>query len=191
MPAEYRAVPPGSRNLSFSLATLLLGVWSGGLLATGDEDKKNVQHIRPDACKECHEEIYQQWVGSMHAHSSALRDPIHEAFYRKVMGDPTQEGVRGPQIPVKKDTYPVCLKCHAPVAAAEKKTKLDAKPAYEEGVSCVVCHSFTAYKGVDDPQTGKPQYGIGAYAYDTESLYGPSGISYTTKRVPEGAASLA
>jgi len=53
-----------------------------------------------------------------------FRGPLH------VMGDPTQEGVRGPQIPVKKDKLTVCLKCHAPVAAVENKTKLDAKPAY-------------------------------------------------------------
>lgn len=187
MPAQPRETLGRARTLSFCLATLLLGVWSVGLPAAEGGHEKNVHHIRPDACKQCHEEIYQQWVGSMHAHSSALRDPIHGAFYKKVMGDPTQEGVRGPQIPVKKDQYPVCLNCHAPVAAAENKTKLDAKEAYEAGVSCLVCHSFTAYKGVDDPQTGKPQYGIGAYAYDSDSLYGPSGISYTTSRVPADA----
>lgn len=155
---------------------------------TGDEAEKpkTVHHIKPEACKKCHEEIYQQWSGSMHANSSALKDPIHGAFYKNVMGDPTQEGVRGPQIPVKKDKYPVCLKCHAPVAAIDKKTKLDAKKAYGDGVSCVTCHSFTKFKGVDSP-SGKPQYGVDAYEYDAERLYGPSGISYTTDRVAEDA----
>lgn len=165
-----------------SLPLFFLPVYS----PAADEGERSVHHIRPEACKQCHEEIYHQWKGSMHDNSSALKDPIHGAFYRKVMGDPTQEDLRGPQIPVKKEMYPVCLKCHAPVAAAEKKTKLDAKPAYEGGVTCSVCHSFHGYKGVDGPD-GKPRYGIDAYHYSTETLYGPSGNTYTTARTPEGA----
>ena len=140
-----------------------------------------VQHVEAKACKQCHEEIYQQWAGSMHANSSALKDPIHGAFYKNVIGDPTQEGVK-----TKKGQYPVCLKCHAPVAAMEKKTKLDAKPAYAEGISCTTCHSFASFKGTDKPD-GKPLYGIDAYEMDPNSLYGPSGITYTTERTPEGA----
>jgi hypothetical protein len=148
--------------------------------------KKSIHHVRPEACKKCHEEVYLQWSESMHADSSALKDPIHGAFYRNVMGDPTEEGVRGPQIPVKKDKYPVCLKCHAPVAAIDGKTKLDAKKAYANGVSCVTCHSFSAFKGVDGPD-GKPRYGVGAYETDDGHVYGPSGITYTTKRTPDDA----
>ena len=178
------AMRPGS-----VLSVLAVLTWAGVSAAAVEEaaeQPKRVQDIRPEACKKCHEEIYEQWLGSMHARSSALKDPIHGAFYKKVMGDPTKEGVRGPQIPVKKNKYPVCLKCHAPVAAIDKKTKLDAKKAYSDGVSCVTCHAFTRFKGVDAPD-GKPQYGIEAYDYDTQSLYGPSGITYTTKRVPDDA----
>lgn len=167
-----------------ALATLGVCAVAGGPAVA--EDVARVQDIPAEACKQCHEEIYHQWKGSMHAKSSALKDPIHGAFYKKVMGDPKTEGVRGPQIPVKKDKYPVCLKCHAPVAAMDKKTKLDANPAYASGVSCTTCHSFTKYKGVDGPK-GKPQYGIDAYEIDKDSLHGPSGISYTVERVPEGA----
>lgn len=177
-------------SLAMLLAMLLGGSTSLFAAEASADDKdtkvKTVQHIRPEACKKCHEEIYDQWKSSMHADSSALRDPIHGAFYKNVMGDPKEEGVRGPKIPVKKDKYPVCLKCHAPVAAIDKKTKLDAKQAYENGTSCVVCHSFTKFKGVDGPD-GKPRYGVDAYEYDTESLYGASGISYTTERTPEDA----
>ena len=143
--------------------------------------ESTVQHVEAKACKQCHEEIYQQWAGSMHANSSALKDPIHGAFYKNVIGDPTEEGVK-----TKKGQYPVCLKCHAPVAAMEKKTKLDAKPAYAEGISCTTCHSFASFKGTDKPD-GKPLYGIDAYEMDPNSLYGPSGITYTTERTPEGA----
>ena len=140
-----------------------------------------VQHVDGMACKQCHEEIYNQWSGSMHANSSALKDPIHGAFYKNVMGDPLQEGLTN-----KKGQFPVCLKCHAPVAAMDKKTKLDAKPAYAAGVSCTTCHSFSKFKGTDTAD-GKPLYGTDAYEMDPDSLYGPSGISYTTERTPEDA----
>jgi hypothetical protein len=174
-------------SLVVIIATLSASViGSSPAVAADTKASARVQDIAPEACMQCHEEIYVQWKASMHANSSAMNDPIHGAFYKKVMGDPTQEGVRGPQIPVKKDKYPVCLKCHAPVAAMDKKTKLDDNPAYANGVSCVTCHSFTKFKGVDSP-SGKPQYGIDAYQYDTDSLHGPSGISYTVERVAEGA----
>jgi len=154
-------------------------------IATGTawsaEESKSLHDVAPEACKQCHEEIYQQWKGSMHANSSALKDPIHGAFYNLVAGDPTQEGVK-----TKKGKYPVCLKCHAPVAAMEKKTKLDAKPAYANGISCVTCHSFISFKG-NETKEGKPLYGIDAYNIDTTSLHGPSGNTYTTERVPEGS----
>lgn len=141
---------------------------------------ESVQHVDSVSCKQCHEEIYNQWTGSMHANSSALKDPIHGAFYKNVIGDPLQEDLR------KDGKYPVCLKCHAPVAAMENKTKLDAKPAYAQGIGCTTCHSFSKFKGTDTPD-GKPLYGTDAYEMDPASLYGPSGITYTTERTPEGA----
>jgi len=150
------------------------------LLNASEHGGESLHHIKPETCKQCHEEIYNQWSGSMHANSSALKDPIHGAFYKNVMGDPKKEGLR------KKGKYPVCLKCHAPVAAMEKKTKLDAKPAYANGISCVVCHSFTKFKG-NDTKEGKPLYGIDAYQIDKKSLHGPNGATYTTERVPEGS----
>lgn len=163
---------------SFSLA-------AAPALAAGDIEfdaaKDSVHNVGADKCKKCHEEIHRQWVSSMHANSSALKDPIHGAFYKNVMGDPTQEGLRD-----KKGKYPVCLKCHAPVAAVEGKTKLDAKDAYSDGVSCVTCHSFSGFKGTDRPD-GKPLYGIDAYDVDSTSLYGPNGISYTLERTPDDA----
>lgn len=143
---------------------------------------KTVHHYRPEACKKCHEEIYDQWKSSMHAQSSALNDPIHAAFYEQEVGSPTEADARHK----KSGTFPVCLSCHAPVAAFEKVTKLDDKKAYAAGVGCTTCHSFTAYKGIKKPD-GKLQLGIAAYGVDTEALHGPSGISYTKKRVPKDA----
>lgn len=126
------------------------------------------RHVESHECGECHEEIYEQWKGSMHAKSTALEDPIHGTFYRAVVGDPSAEGVR------QGDKYPVCLQCHAPAAAKDLKTKLDAKPAYREGVNCVACHSLTKYKGVQAPNGGL-QLGMKAYEFSDTSLQGPRG----------------
>lgn len=167
------------RMLRSLLVLALLTPWFNGSPSLADENK-SVQHVKAQACKQCHEEIYQQWYGSMHANSSALKDPLHGAFYKNVVGDPTQEGV------TLKDKYPVCLKCHAPAAAVDKTTKLDAAQAYADGVHCTTCHSFKAFKGTSKPD-GKPLYGVDAYEVDVTSLYGPSGISYTTARVSEDA----
>jgi hypothetical protein len=169
------------------ISVLFLAALTGGSAAVLAADGQPVvgslalHHVGPEACKQCHEEIYNQWKGSIHAASSALKDPIHGAFYRNVVGDPTEEGVR------LKDKYPVCLKCHAPSAALDEKTKLDEAEAYANGVSCVTCHSFKGFKGNDTPD-GKPLYGVDAYEVDSESLHGPTGNTYTTDRVAEGAA---
>jgi hypothetical protein len=69
----------------------------------------------------------------------------------------------------------------------EKKTKLDAKDAYANGIGCTTCHTFKSFKGTDNPKTGKPLYGIDAYEIDKDSLHGPSGTTYTTERVKEGS----
>ena len=62
-----------------------------GSVQAGDE---SIHHISSEVCKACHQETYKQWKGSMHANSTALKDPIHATFYKKVVGDPTQEGVK-------------------------------------------------------------------------------------------------
>lgn len=134
-------------------------------------------HLSAEVCKECHEEIYQQWKSSIHAHSTALSDPIHEVFYRNVAGDPRKEGVT-----LKSGKYPVCLKCHAPNAALDKVTQLDANPVYNEGVSCINCHLFKTFKGVKGPNN-KMNLGIDAYEMGSV-LQGPSGKLFTQTPSP-------
>jgi hypothetical protein len=131
-------------------------------------------------CGGCHVEIYKEWSESMHANSTAFKDPIHGAFYRKVIGDPGAEGV------TKKDKYPVCLRCHAPNAALQKKTKLDSKPAFNEGVNCIYCHTITEFKGTVK-KDGKLRLGQAAYTNSTTALQAPSGRNYTTAPVTTDA----
>ncbi|NEV63288.1 cytochrome c family protein [Thiorhodococcus minor] len=144
------------------------------LAATGSralaEDAAPIHHISSDVCETCHQEIYKQWKGSMHAQSTALTDPIHATFYKKVVGDPTQEGV----LHKASGKFPVCLQCHAPNAARDKTTKLDAMPAYAEGVNCIACHTLKHYKGIED-ENGKIRYGLSAYEL-AETLQAPMGF---------------
>ncbi|MBL3590240.1 MAG: cytochrome c family protein [gamma proteobacterium endosymbiont of Lamellibrachia anaximandri] len=145
--------------------SVLLG-WFGQIAGVAAEP---VHHISSETCKSCHKEIYKQWKGSMHANSTALKDPIHGTFYRKVVGDPTKEGV------TKKGKYPVCLQCHAPNAARDKMTKLDAKPAYSEGVNCVGCHLLEKYNGIEG-KGGKLMLGMKSYK-SSDQLQGPQGFN--------------
>jgi len=133
-----------------------------------------IHQVSSETCKSCHLEIYKQWKGSMHAQSSALNDPIHATFYGMVIGDPTKENVKS-----KKGTYPVCLQCHAPNAAKDKTTKLDAKPAYAEGVNCVACHTLSEYLGTSG-EKGKPALGLKAYK-TSDKLQGPQGFKTKTE----------
>lgn len=173
------------RYFQFVLSAILLMFIAGTSVPFFQEayaapTKNALHHVPAEACKQCHEEIYDQWKTSMHANSSALKDPIHSAFYQMTVGDPTKEDVTA------HNKFPVCLKCHAPVAALEKTTKLDAAPAYKDGVGCVTCHTFSGFRGTTD-SAGKPQYGVDAHIVDQNFLHGASGKTYTTDRVEENA----
>jgi hypothetical protein len=80
---------------------------------------KPLHHITAETCKNCHQEIYEQWKGSMPGQSTALQDPIHAAFYQMTVSDPKAEGV------LAKETgkYPGCLNCHSPAAAYDANGK--------------------------------------------------------------------
>ncbi len=149
-----------------SAAGLLLA--TAAPIALSDTD---IHKVTAEVCANCHQDIYKQWKSSMHAQSTALTDPIHGTFYKQVAGEPTEEGV----LHKASGKYPVCLQCHAPNAAIDKTTKLDADPAYAEGVNCVACHTLAAYKGVKGPD-GKPTLGLKAYEVSNE-LQAPSGMN--------------
>lgn len=145
-----------------------------GVLA---EEAGPIHQVSSEVCKACHQEIYRQWQGSMHAKSTALADPIHGAFYQMEVGDPKAEG----QVHKKSGTFPVCLNCHAPNAARDKTTKLDAMAAYSEGVNCVACHTLKDYKGIKGAD-GKLRMGIAAYEL-ADSLQGPAGFPVAAQKL--------
>jgi hypothetical protein len=169
------------RTKPFRFAGPILAALAG--LATlvapgaGAEESGPIHQVPSEICKTCHHEIYRQWAGSMHAQSTALSDPIHGTFYQQVAGDPTAEGV----LHKASGKYPVCLNCHAPNAARDKTTKLDAMAAYSEGVNCVACHTLGSYKGIKS-EDGKMRLGTEAYEL-TDSLQGPAGFPNAAQKL--------
>ncbi len=163
----FSRLRPCANRLVLLLSSLF--VYSTAQAVLIDDEDVPLHQISAQECRLCHMEIYEQWKGSMHAQSTALEDPIHRGFYKKVIGDPTKEGEK-----MKNGKYPVCLKCHAPNAGQDRKTKLDAMPAYKEGVNCVACHRLKKFKGTRLPN-GKLRLGIDAYEV-AEACQGPSGF---------------
>ena len=150
----------------------LIGIVAGWIGMIAIATAQPLHHISSETCKSCHKEIYKQWKSSMHANSTALTDPIHGTFYKKVVGSPTEEGV----IHKASGKYPVCLQCHAPNAAKDKTTKLDANPIYAEGVNCTACHTLKKYNGIQGPD-GKLQLGLKAYDVSADTAQGPGRYS--------------
>ena len=149
------------------------------LVGTAAIAEDSIHNVSSEVCQNCHKEIYQQWKGSMHANSTALNDPIHGTFYKNVVGDPLQEGVT-----MKDGKFPVCLQCHAPNAALEKATKIDAKVSYQEGVNCVSCHTLKTFNGINAPN-GKLRLGMLSYE-QSDSLQGPSGFNRGLQELTAG-----
>jgi nitrate/TMAO reductase-like tetraheme cytochrome c subunit len=59
----------------------------GGWAASGDAGAPSALARTPaQECGSCHQEIYQQWQQSMHAKSTAIKDPVHAMMYASVMG---------------------------------------------------------------------------------------------------------
>ncbi|MBK5967817.1 MULTISPECIES: cytochrome c family protein [Thiorhodovibrio] len=162
---------PFAAALGFVAGLASIGLTGTALAADAAADETNIHHVSAEVCANCHQEIFKQWKGSMHANSTALSDPIHATFYKKVAGDPTEEGV----VLKASGKFPVCLQCHAPNAAIDKTTKLDANIAYEEGVNCVACHTLAKFNGVDGPD-GKLMLGLKSYEV-SDTLQGPSGMN--------------
>lgn len=82
-----------------------------------------------DSCGRCHEQVYKDWEGTLHAR--AWLDPV----YRMSAGDPPKLECRG---------------CHSmePILAREISTDVSYRPVYRpynhaEGVNCLSCHGLS------------------------------------------------
>lgn len=98
------------------------------------------QLLKPTTCGECHHEYYDEWSGSMHAYAS--KDPVFRAMNERGQKDAALGDF--------------CIKCHAPMAVAEARTKdglnLDQLPDELQGVTCYYCHQVSAVHGANNAQ---------------------------------------
>ncbi len=150
--------------------------------SNNNESHPSIDNVSARECSGCHGQIYKQWEGSIHAQSTALKDPIHGLFYNMVVGNPRVEGVR---MGKKKNKYPVCLQCHSPAAAKEGKTQLNAKKSFSEGVNCIACHALTEFKGTKK-KGGGLNLGMKAYKYSSNQLQGSKGTSLLHQEFGKG-----
>ncbi len=91
--------------------------------------------LNPETCKECHQQHYDQWKGSMHAHAGD--DPVFLAMNAKAV---EEDGVGD-----------FCVNCHAPMAVIEgyttDGTNMDEVPEHLRGITCYFCHTVVAVEG--------------------------------------------
>lgn len=96
---------------------------------------------KSEDCKACHEGIYEEYYGSMHANSTPQKDPIHNAVWAS-----------HPQN-LKQERYG-CGKCHTPMAdnldkmlTKGKKALPDANNStHQGGIGCAYCHRIESIK---------------------------------------------
>lgn len=93
---------------------------------------KSSDFTDPEECGECHEEIYNQWKGSMH--SNAYVDPIFRALWE--IGNKETGGM----------TEKLCMGCHTAIGVSTGEIGGDKEVSEiaKKGVQCDVCHSITA-----------------------------------------------
>jgi len=124
---------------SISMAAVLLVACGGGTSFKSREELLDSQ-----TCKECHQDHYREWSGSMHAYASD--DPVFLAMNAR--GQRETEGQLGP----------FCVKCHAPMALREGATTdgldLASVAAPLKGVTCFFCHSVNSVEGTHNNPLG-------------------------------------
>ncbi len=147
-------------------------------LIFGDALKGKYRYDRfekPQVCKSCHVDIYQQWTQSMMAQSYTHHWDEIEYFDLAV--------AHAEKVPSLKEAVDGCNGCHAPLAFMAGDVtppRPAANSRANEGVSCEVCHTIRAL-GSDPPfnfsyvaSPGRIKYGakpgLKSPHHDTEML---------------------
>ena len=97
----------------------------------------------PASCASCHQQQYQEWLGSMHA--IAMSSPVTELQNRLVLIKEQRDRADGRTTPNVGD---LCVRCHAPTSRlGSARSQEDPSATLPErasasafGVSCVACH---------------------------------------------------
>ena len=113
--------------LRLALALVVLGAFSGiyAVLDGGTSERADADAVRWDSslqCKQCHEDVYEEWHGSHH-----------------------QIAFTNPEVRALSDDFrkEECMDCHLPRPLAVTgfgKRVLPRRTHFDEGVSCITCH---------------------------------------------------
>ncbi|MBL7092459.1 NapC/NirT family cytochrome c [candidate division KSB1 bacterium] len=128
----------------FCLSTLIFSQdLPGGEEALGT--KKYEQYEKPEACKSCHPDIYQQWTQAMMSQAYTHHWDEIEYFDLAV-----EHGKVDPKFAPVADG---CNGCHTPIAFLSGDVpppRPSENSRANESVSCDVCHTIKSFKG-DEP----------------------------------------
>lgn len=80
-------------------------------------------------CGECHQEIYQEWLSSMHAKATPQKDPLFNGMYKLAVEDS------------KGKLKTKCVICHMPFSSVFQSIEAD-NVFNQEGVTCQFCHGI-------------------------------------------------
>jgi nitrate/TMAO reductase-like tetraheme cytochrome c subunit len=129
------------RTRAFAWAAPLVGLVAAAC-GSGSTDGADTTYTReklldPQTCKECHQDHFREWSGSMHAYAS--KDPVFLAMNAR--GQKETGGALGN----------FCVNCHAPLAVQEGKVKggtgIESAPEELQGITCYFCHQVTGVHG--------------------------------------------
>lgn len=131
--------------LSLFLPLLCVSVVSSQDLIGGEEalgSKKYEQYEKPEACKSCHIDIYQQWTQAMMSQAYTHHWDEIEYFDLAVAHSEVN--------PELKPVADGCNGCHAPLAFLAGDVpppRPEENSRANESVSCDVCHTINSFKG--------------------------------------------
>ena len=145
--------------LGFIVSVVLAGPPSGKLAdpqdpffpsrlsAAGGKAIKASDFEPPEDCGECHDQIYSQWEGGMHA--NAWKDPAYTALH--ALASKETRGLA--------DRY--CIACHAPVAVLSGEVQpgkeFNVGELSQKGVQCDFCHTVSGSLGIGNlPAVSSP-----------------------------------
>lgn len=137
---QFRWSDPRSGSRAALLLLALTSALYAGCSSNANDDPPTYtreQLMDPETCKECHQDHFTEWSGSMHAYAST--DPIFLAMNAR--GQKETNGQLGN----------FCVNCHAPMAVREGATQdgtgLADVPAKLQGITCYFCHQVTDVTG--------------------------------------------
>jgi hypothetical protein len=125
-----------------AITALGLAVAAACTSAKSDPTLARADLLKPETCKQCHQDHFREWSGSMHAYASD--DPVFIAMNKR--GQRETGGALGS----------FCVNCHAPMAVREGVTKDGSNLAQVapelKGVTCFFCHTADSVQGTHNAQ---------------------------------------